>query len=88
MIVSLIYHFECSVILLRSDIHEVPAISTHSKHFHYDVRFLLEADPRKNNIIVSEESHDVQWIPLNEVLDMNPESSMHRMVNKTYSLAR
>ena len=70
------------------DIHEVPAISTHSKHFHYDVRFLLEADPRKNNIIVSEESHDVQWIPLNEVLDMNPESSMQRMVNKTYGLAR
>ena len=38
--------------------------------------------------LVSEESHDVQWIPLNEVLDMNPESSMQRMVNKTYGLAR
>ena len=70
------------------DIHEIPAISKDPKHFHYDVRFLLEADPRKNNIIVSEESHDVQWIPLNEVLDMNPESSMQRMVNKTYGLAR
>ena len=70
------------------DIHEIPPISKDPKHFHYDVRFLLEADPKKNNIIVSEESHDVQWIPLNEVLDMNPESSMQRMVNKTYGLAR
>jgi len=70
------------------DIHEIPAISKDPKHFHYDVRFLLEADPRKNNIIVSEESHDVQWIPLNEVLDMNSESSMQRMVKKTYGLAR
>ena len=70
------------------DIHQIPAISKDPKHFHYDVRFLLEADPRKNNIIVSEESHDVKWIPLNEVLDINPEPSMQRMVKKTYALVR
>ena len=70
------------------DIHEVPAIAEGSIHLHYDVIFLLEADPKNNTIIVSDESHDVQWIPLDKVLKLNPENSMRRMVKKTSALLR
>ena len=68
------------------DIHEIPATSVDEKHIHYDVRFLLEADPEKNEIIISNESHDVRWICLDDVLNRNSEDSMKRMVNKTLDL--
>ena len=68
------------------DIHEIPATSADTKHIHYDVRFLLEADPENNEIIISDESHDVRWIHLDEVLNRNSEDSMKRMVDKTIDL--
>ena len=70
------------------DIHEIPAISKNHSHLHYDVRFLLEANPINNEIIISDESHDVRWIPLDMVLNLNPEESMHRMVKKTSALIK
>ena len=70
------------------DIHEIPAISEGPIHLHYDIRFLLEADPKDNRIVVSDESHDVRWIPLDKVVKLNPENSMQRMVKKTSALFR
>ena len=69
-------------------IHEIPAVSAGPIHLHYDVRFLLEADPKKNTIIIRDESHDVRWIPLDKVVKLNPENSMQRMVKKTSALFR
>ena len=69
-------------------IHEIPAVSEGPIHLHYDVRFLLEADPKNNTIIISDESHDVRWIPLDKVVKLNPENSMQRMVKKTSALFR
>ncbi len=68
------------------DIHEIGPINNDPRHFHYDVRFLLEADPIKSNIIVSDESHDVKWIPLSAVSNYNTEDSIKRMVDKTIRL--
>ena len=68
------------------DIHQFPATKDEPGHHHYDVRFLLEADPKNNTIIISDESIDVQWIPLDKVLSLNPESSIQRMVKKTSDL--
>ena len=70
------------------DIHEFPSIKKNPKHLHYDVRFLLEADPEKNKIIVSSESHDVKWIPIDNILDLNPEQSIQRMVQKTLAIKK
>ena len=68
------------------DVHKIPKVGSESSHFHYDVRFLLEADPEKESIIVSDESYDVAWFPIEKVLRLNPEKSIHRMVDKTVSL--
>ena len=68
------------------DIHKIEPMSENPEHLHYDVRFLLEADPKKQNIIISEESHDVKWIHLDDVLEYNPEASISRMVEKTKKL--
>jgi len=65
------------------DIHEIPPIGSDPKHLHYDIRFLLQADPDKESLIISNESHDVAWIPLDKIAHYNSEQSIMRMVDKT-----
>jgi len=69
------------------DIHKIEPMNEEPEHLHYDVRFLLEADPNEQNIIISEESHDVKWIHLDDVLEYNSEESISRMVKKTKTLS-
>ena len=69
------------------DIHKIESINEEPEHLHYDVRFLLEADPNEQDIIISEESHDVKWIHLDDVLEYNSEGSISRMVEKTKKLS-
>ena len=68
------------------DIHELPPIGSDPKHLHYDIRFLLEADPDKESLTISNESHDVAWIPLDQIAHYNSEKSIMRMVDKTIIL--
>jgi 8-oxo-dGTP pyrophosphatase MutT (NUDIX family) len=63
------------------DIHLIPARKDFGEHYHFDIRFLIEADTTEP-IIVSEESHDVKWIPLKSLKDWNQESSILRMREK------
>ncbi len=69
------------------DIHKIETMNEEPEHLHYDVRFLLEADPNEQDIIISEESHDVKWIHLDDVLEYNSEESISRMVKKTKTLS-
>ena len=69
------------------DIHKIKPMNQEPEHLHYDVRFLLEADPNEQNIIISEESHDVKWIHLDDVSGYNSEESISRMVEKTRKLS-
>lgn len=64
------------------DRHWIPPRGTEPGHWHYDVRFLFEADPAQS-LVVSHESKDLAWVPLAEVAARNPEESMVRMVRKT-----
>lgn len=65
------------------DRHWIPARKGERGHYHYDFRFLIEADPAEP-IIVSAESKDLAWIELARVTQLNPEESMARMVRKTF----
>jgi 8-oxo-dGTP pyrophosphatase MutT (NUDIX family) len=67
------------------DIHEIPARPNEPAHFHYDIRYLLQAD-RNAPLIVSSESKDLQWLPLNEISSLTQEESVLRMVRKTQAL--
>ena len=64
------------------DRHWIPARKNEPGHYHYDLRFLFEADPTAT-IVVSHESKDLAWIELARVTGLNPEESMARMVRKT-----
>lgn len=64
------------------DVHEIPAHKNVPQHLHYDIRFLLEAD-MKAPLKITDESHDVSWIPMVRVSEFTNESSILRMVGKS-----
>jgi 8-oxo-dGTP pyrophosphatase MutT (NUDIX family) len=64
------------------DIHLIPANTKDHAHFHYDIRFLFEADPLKK-ITANFESKDVKWVALDDVEALNNSDSIMRMVTKT-----
>lgn len=64
------------------DRHWIPPRATEPGHYHYDLRFMIEADPAEQLAITSE-SKDLAWVDLAEVTALNPEESMARMVRKT-----
>lgn len=68
------------------DRHRIPARKTEPEHWHFDVRFLIEADASEP-VIVSDESHTVAWVTLAEATRLNPEESIARMVRKTQQRA-
>lgn len=68
------------------DIHIIPARSDVRAHFHFDVRFIAEADPA-DLLINNKESNAVQWLNLDEAGEKsNFEPSIERMIVKTRML--
>ncbi|MDP1678215.1 MAG: NUDIX hydrolase [Bacteroidota bacterium] len=63
------------------DVHEIPARKNEPAHYHYDIRFLFEAD-NTEDLILTNESNDLQWIPLEHMEEYTTEESVMRMVRK------
>ncbi|MEX0941112.1 MAG: NUDIX hydrolase [Pseudomonadales bacterium] len=64
------------------DIHAIPERGAEPSHYHYDCRFLFRAAGAQD-YVVSDESHDLAWIPLDKVCDYTTEASIMRMLEKT-----
>lgn len=69
------------------DRHWIPPRKSDAGHYHYDLRFLFEADPREPLVRAHAESKELAWVELGRVTALNPEESMARMVRKTAALA-
>lgn len=63
------------------DIHEIPARKTDPAHLHYDVRFAFRATT-SDGLKISEESHDLAWVPLNRLREYTTEESVLRLARK------
>jgi len=63
------------------DVHLIPANSKDPAHFHYDIRFLLQADKNKA-LKINSESKNLVWVPLQEVSRYNDSESIMRMARK------
>ena len=68
--------------LFDVDRHLIPARKTEPEHWHFDLRFMVEADPDEA-LVISEESNDLAWVEVARMADYNDEESMMRMVRKT-----
>jgi 8-oxo-dGTP pyrophosphatase MutT (NUDIX family) len=67
--------------LFDIDIHTIPGRADFPEHEHYDIRFLLQAS-RKDQLLISEESHDLAWKPINELALFTGNDSIARMAGK------
>jgi len=67
------------------DIHSIPASHRGPEHMHYDIRFLVEIDDRLP-VPGNDESHQVLWVPLEEVSHFNNNLSTYRMLEKSRRL--
>jgi 8-oxo-dGTP pyrophosphatase MutT (NUDIX family) len=63
------------------DIHPIPARGIEPEHFHYDVRYAMRATGDED-LVVSDESHDLAWVPLGRITGYTTEASMLRMFSK------
>lgn len=71
-----------SAAIFDVDRHWIPPRKADPGHYHYDLRFLFEADPAAA-LAISSESKDLAWVAIDQVTTLNPEESMARMVRKT-----
>ena len=69
-------------LLFDVDRHLIPARKSDPEHWHYDLRFMIEADPDEP-LVISDESNDLAWIEIARMAEYNPEESMMRMARKT-----
>ncbi|WP_455198066.1 NUDIX hydrolase [Kaarinaea lacus] len=67
------------------DLHDVPRIGQVQAHGHIDIRFVVEIDDTIN-IPGNNESHEVKWFTLYEVMQMNRFRSTYRMLEKTRNM--
>lgn len=69
-----------------ADSHWIPERKGVPGHWHHDLRFRIVADPAEP-LVISDESHDLAWVPLAEVANYNTDESVLRMIRKTLASA-
>jgi ADP-ribose pyrophosphatase YjhB (NUDIX family) len=67
------------------DVHEIPATPKEPSHFHFDIRYLFEAD-RRGALGVTAESKSLRWVALENITEFTQEESILRMIRKTMRL--
>lgn len=63
------------------DIHLIPTRKAEVEHYHYDIRYLLQV-VSDEKIVVSDESHALQWIDTQSMRNLELDDSVMRMFNK------
>jgi 8-oxo-dGTP pyrophosphatase MutT (NUDIX family) len=63
------------------DVHRIPARADVPEHDHYDVRFVIRATGAPD-FVVSDESHALAWVPIDEIERYTREYSILRMREK------
>jgi 8-oxo-dGTP pyrophosphatase MutT (NUDIX family) len=63
------------------DIHEIPPRGAEPAHLHFDVRYLILADSAER-LVLSDESHAVEWVELARLSEYTTEPSVLRMARK------
>lgn len=68
------------------DVHPIPARGNEPGHLHYDIRFLVEANPADPFLaelfIESTETKAIRWVNVGELADFNQSESILRMARK------
>lgn len=63
------------------DVHQIPTRKKIKEHYHYDIRFLIQA--KNTDFTKSPESNELAWVNLTKVADLVSDESVLRMCRKT-----
>jgi len=63
------------------DVHVIPQKGSVQEHYHFDIRFLFQAESKKYT--VSAESNELSWVKLGNVESIVKDESVLRMVRKS-----
>ena len=63
------------------DVHLIPARNEIAEHYHYDIRFLLQAE--STDFVISDESNELAWVKLNDIGNFVSDESVLRMCRKS-----
>ncbi len=63
------------------DVHLIPARNEIAEHYHYDIRFLLQAE--RTDFVISDESNDLAWVKLSDIGSFVSDESVLRMCRKS-----
>ncbi|MCK5944353.1 MAG: NUDIX hydrolase [Planctomycetes bacterium] len=66
---------------LDLDVHPIPARASEPEHLHWDVRFLLQAEPSQQ-LVISAESNRLEWVPAARLEQFTGEESVLRLHRK------
>lgn len=66
---------------LDLDVHRIPPRGAEPAHLHLDIRYLLIAEPGQE-LVPTEESHELRWVRLDEIERLSTEESLLRMASK------
>ena len=69
------------------DIHMIPESKFGPRHYHYDIRFLLQIND-EITIPGNDESYDIQWVDLHHTQQFNKNLSTYRMMQKTRTMQK
>ena len=71
---------------LDLDVHPIPARKQDPLHDHWDVRFLLRAEPGQE-LVISDESNRLEWVALEKLGEFTDEESVLRLHRKACLVA-
>lgn len=71
--------------IFNVDAHNIPARGHEPTHVHYDICFLVRTGKNEKTAL-SDESHDMRWIPFSAVASISDNASILRMVRKMQTL--
>ena len=74
-----------ALVPLDLDVHPIPARGDEPRHDHWDVRFLLRSGPGQE-LVISDESHDLRWFEADAVAAVTGEESVLRLLRKTTAI--
>lgn len=63
------------------DVHPIPERKGIKEHYHYDIRYMFEADDQIP-LEVSDESHDLAWVSIDDIKNYTKDRSVLRMIEK------
>lgn len=69
------------------DIHTIPSLPGEPLHQHIDIRYLMQINDQVP-VPGNHESHEIRWVPLEQVMRYNNNRSTFRMLDKTRRLRR